>query len=236
MESNSFENFNLSSPIENGSPSNNYNGDVPTVQVNRNYNKNNKDRGAKPKPLSRSDPPTVIDLHDSVKIDPAVGWLVCIAGVDKGQSFRLVKGNNAIGRNSQSKSYAIALKDQSISRKGACGVIVYNQKANQFFITPGDLTANINLYLNDEILLSPKLLENKAKIEIAGDVLVFVPFCSDKFKWNFEDSKPPIPAETPGSIVRCPNGHFYDTRISKTCPYCEVLTEQNDPEGNTRII
>lgn len=186
---------------------------------------------------------TEITLPPSVKMDPAVGWLVCVEGVDKGRSFRLVKGNNPIGRNGNEKNYSVALTDQAISRKGAAGVIVYNEKSNQFFITPGDLTTNINPYLNEEILLSPKLLTPRSTLEIAGDILIFVPFCSDKFKWKFEDEPEKRKAKEPEQvisekeqIVRCERGHYYNASIHDKCPYCEESNQDNDPDGVTKIM
>ena len=168
---------------------------------------------------------TEIFLPPSVKIDPAVGWLVCVDGVDKGRSFRLVKGNNPIGRPGGAKKYAVPLSDQAISRKGACGVIVYNEKSNRFFITPGDLTTNINPYLDDEILLSPKQLQARSRIEIAGEQLIFVPFCSDKFKWCF--------GEAEASQGKQPNtGAANDHRIDDETN--DVL--DNDPDGPTRAF
>lgn len=188
---------------------------------------------------------TEISLPPSVRIDPAVGWLVCVDGVDKGRSFRLVKGNNPIGRPGNGKQYAVSLTDQAISRKGAAGVIVYNEKSNQFFITPGDLTTNINPYLNEEILLSPKLLNARATLEIAGDILIFVPFCSDKFAWKFEaeeeEKKTERVEKVPssgkgGTIVRCDRGHFYNSAMHDSCPYCAAESAENDPDGQTKIF
>lgn len=188
---------------------------------------------------------TEISLPPSVRIDPAVGWLVCVDGVDKGRSFRLVKGNNPIGRPGNGKQFAVSLTDQAISRKGACCVIVYNEKSNQFFVTPGDLTANINPYLNEEILLSPKLLNARATLEIAGDILIFVPFCSEKFAWKFEaeeeEKKPERAEKVPssgkgGTIVRCDRGHFYNSAMHDRCPYCAAESSENDPDGQTKIF
>ena len=213
----------------------------------RNDRSNNRRAGAdsnlRSKNRQRSESLTVIDLPTSVKIEPAVGWLVCIEGVDKGRSFRLVKGNNSIGRPGNGKNYAVSLTDQAISRKGACGVIVYNEKSNQFFITPGDLTANINPYLNDEILLSPKLLTPRSVLEIAGDVLVFVPFCCDKFKWNFAGQQKPQPAAQPAPtktdremFIKCENGHYYNAAVNDKCPFCASLNIENDPDGQTKTF
>ena len=185
---------------------------------------------------------TEISLPPNVKMDPAVGWVVCIDGVDKGRSFRLVKGNNTIGRPGMGKQYDVSLTDQAISRKGVAGVIVYNEKSNQFFITPGDLATNVNPYLNDEILLSPKPLTDHAVIEIADDILIFVPFCCDKFKWKFDEAPKAGEGkqeETSGSgkdeIKRCPHGHFYNAAVNDSCPYCDEKNANNDPDGVTRI-
>lgn len=173
---------------------------------------------------------TEIDLPVSYKLEPAVGWLVCIKGVDRGRSFRLVKGNNSIGRPGNGKNYAVELSDQQISRKGAAGVIVYNEKNNMFYITPGDLTTNINPYLNDEILLSPKILPARSILEIADDVLMFVPFCCDKFVWRYTSEEKP---------QRKP---FYQD--DRTAAGTEVRNDppvpprkfENDPDGQTIIF
>lgn len=222
---------------EDWKPGNNsdYN-DVKTEKIN-----SDRKPTGRPIPNNNVEDATVIDLPVSVKVDPAVGWLVCVSGVDKGRSFRLVKGNNSIGRPGSGNTYAISLTDQSISRKGACGVIVYNEKSNQFFITPGDLTNNINPYLNDEILLSPKLLYARDILEISGDVLIFIPFCCEKFKWNFSNVKQnaasePLRNEERNDIVRCEKGHYYNAAINNSCPICaQIAAEANDPNGQTKI-
>ncbi len=205
------------------------------------------DQSDKTVPLGISDADkdrTVVFTPPASKIDPAVGWLVCIRGVDKGRSYRLVKGNNTIGRPGNGNRYGVELTDQTISRKGAAGMIIYNEKGNAFFVTPGDLTINVNMYLNDEILLSPQKLDPRAVIEIAGDTLIFVPFCGEKFTWRSEipESAPKeeIPQnqkeETgPKGIIRCPKGHYYNGDTNDTCPYCREL-QNNDPDGATKIL
>ena len=182
-------------------------------------------------------------MPDDEILKPAVGWLVCISGVDKGRAFRLVKGNNSIGRTGNGRTYAVDLTDQQISRKGACGVIVYNEKNNTFYITPGDLTTNINPYLNDEILLSPRQLNPRSVLEIADDVLVFVPFCCDKFVWKYTEKldQDEVPAERPSKNRRIPrNSTGFENNGT-------IITDnngrddrdnghENDPDGATIII
>ncbi len=203
------------------------------------------DQSGKTVPLgvnTEDDERTVV-FASSSKIDPAVGWLVCIRGADKGRSYRLVKGNNSIGRPGNGNRYGVELSDQAISRKGAAGIIIYNEKGNSFFITPGDLTINVNMYLNDEILLSPQKLKSRAVIEVAGDTLIFVPLCGEKFVWKTEspesapkEEKPLVNKENEQKgIIRCPKGHYYNGDINDFCPYCREL-EKNDPDGVTKII
>ncbi len=171
---------------------------------------------------------TEIDLPATFKLEPTVGWLVCISGVDKGRSFRLVKGNNPIGRPGNGKKYAVELTDQQISRKGAAGVIVYNEKDNRFYIMPGDLTTNINPYLNDEILLSPKLLTPRSVLEVADDVLIFVPFCCDKFVWRFKTEEKPAR----------PDYDYPDRQddLTRNRDFDSIPPRRNDPDGQTVVF
>ena len=179
---------------------------------------------------------TEIVLPADAKLDPAVGWLVCISGVDKGRSFRLIKGNNSIGRSGSGKSYAVELTDQQISRKGAAGVIVYNEKNNTFYITPGDLTTNINPYLNEEILLSPKQLSPRSILEVADDVLVFIPFCCDKFAWKYTDT------EKPGRGVNKGTGDAFEYGAQTAASPANGMKAANtpgfvnDPDGKTVVF
>ena len=171
---------------------------------------------------------TEIDLPATFKLEPTVGWLVCVSGVDKGRSFRLVKGNNPIGRPGNGKNYAVELTDQQISRKGAAGVIVYNEKDNKFYIMPGDLTTNINPYLNDEILLSPRLLTPRSVLEVADDVLIFVPFCCDKFVWRYKTEEKSQRTESGYQISR---ENVQPEQQSDTIP-----PRKNDPDGPTAVF
>lgn len=183
---------------------------------------------------------TEIDMPNDEIMKPAVGWLVCIRGVDKGRAFRLVKGNNSIGRPGNGKTYAVDLTDQQISRKGAAGVIVYNEKNNTFYITPGDLTTNVNPYLNDEILLSARQLNPRSVLEIADDVLLFVPFCCDKFVWKYTNKTASVeaPVQERATGRRVPQFND-DTTISTGNNTSSADSENghtNDPDGKTIII
>ncbi|WPL17901.1 hypothetical protein Thiowin_02944 [Thiorhodovibrio winogradskyi] len=112
-------------------------------------------------------------------IDPVVGWLVCIAGPDKGRDFRIHSERNFIGR-APTMDIAIA-GDASISRENH-SVISYNPKKNRFSLAPGDSRGLV--YLNDEEVLSAEVLKPYDAIELGSTKLLFVPFCNETFHWT----------------------------------------------------
>ena len=112
-------------------------------------------------------------------IDPVVGWLVCIEGPDKGRDFRIHSERNFIGR-APTMDVSIA-GDASISRENHA-VISYNPKKNRFSLAPGDSRGLV--YLNDDEVLSAEVLTAYDMIELGSTKLLFVPFCSDSFRWE----------------------------------------------------
>jgi hypothetical protein len=87
---------------------------------------------------------------DMNRMDPVVGWLVCVAGPDKGRDYRIHAERNFIGRGAD-MDIAVA-GDEQISRKNHA-VISYNPKRHTFTIAPGD--SHGLTYLNDDELLTP---------------------------------------------------------------------------------
>ena len=118
------------------------------------------------------------------RVDPVVGWLVCIEGADKGKDFRIVCERNFIGRGDEMD---IQIKgDMTISRKNHCS-ISYNPKGRIFVITPGD--ANGLIYINNEALYNTKELGSFDMIEMGESKFVFVNLCGKNFDWNKEKSQ-----------------------------------------------
>lgn len=117
--------------------------------------------------------------EDNVGISPVVGWLVCIEGKEKGRDYRIFAGNNFIGR---SDTMDICIRgDETISReKHAC--VSYDFKKNRFNIYQGDSHGLV--YVNDETVFVPQLLNPYDIIELGKTKLMFVPFCSEKFVWS----------------------------------------------------
>ena len=126
---------------------------------------------------------TVPIMHQDV-FDPDVGWLVCIAGPDKGKSFALKAKGNTVGRSSAKHQFDISLtKDLSISRDALVASIGYDVKRNTFVLISGETSI---LYLNGEVAGSRSSLHAFDAIEIGNSdtVLLFVPLCGPRFNWN----------------------------------------------------
>ena len=70
---------------------------------------------------------TVAVLQKNMKIEPIVGWIVCVEGADKGKDYRILAKNNTIGR---SEKMDICIKgDTTISRENHAK-IAYDMKRN----------------------------------------------------------------------------------------------------------
>ena len=111
--------------------------------------------------------------------DPVVGWLVCIEGADKGESFNLKAGMNYVGR---ALDMDIALlRDSSVSKKKHV-IIIYDKKNIDYIIHMGE-SKNV-VYVNGELLLEPRHLQLYDRILIGKSELMFVPFCSEQFAWE----------------------------------------------------
>lgn len=122
---------------------------------------------------------TVAVLQKNMKIEPIVGWIVCVEGADKGKDYRILAKNNTIGR---SEKMDICIKgDTTISRENHAK-IAYDMKHNMFHIIPGDSTNLI--YVNDMPIYVPTEIIPYDLIELGDSKFVFVPFCTNQFNWQ----------------------------------------------------
>jgi len=131
-------------------------------------------------PYSCNDEPgeTVGIVRRKIGIDPVVGWLVCIEGVDKGRDYRIRSEKNVIGR-SERMDICIA-GDKSISRDNhAC--VVFNPNNRSFRVQVGDSRGLV--YLNGSEVISHSELKPYDVIEIGATKLAFIPFCGENFNW-----------------------------------------------------
>lgn len=118
-----------------------------------------------------------------VSFDPVSGWLVCLKGIYRGQSFACGYERNPIGRN---PSCRINLShDTSINREPHA-IVIYEPRSRQFFIQPG--TGNGLVYLNGEPVFSHQKLQANDRIELGTAEFLFVPLCGENFSWDSSNS------------------------------------------------
>lgn len=106
------------------------------------------------------------------------GWLVCVAGPERGRDYRLRYGFNQIGRSH--KMDVCIFEDDAISRGGHCNV-VYEHRKNQFLLVPGNGSMT---FVEDAMLEAPILLHSGDRFQIGNTVLEFIAFCRDDIKWE----------------------------------------------------
>lgn len=111
-------------------------------------------------------------------IDPVVGWLVCVAGPETGNDYRLHAEKNFIGRG-ETMDVRIA-SDNTISRENHAA-LSFDPKKECFRLLPGDGRGLV--YLNGEEVVAPEVLNAGDRIELGDTVLLFVPLCGPDFRW-----------------------------------------------------
>ena len=120
-----------------------------------------------------------VAIYEFAEEEPVVGWLVCVGGEYKGQSFNLKAGRNFIGR-ALTMDVPLA-KDTSVSRNRHAS-ITYDPQNHGFFIQPGESSGLT--YLNEELLLAHQSLAAYDKVKLGNSIFVFAPFCGEQFTWD----------------------------------------------------
>jgi hypothetical protein len=115
------------------------------------------------------------------KLDPVVGWLVCLAGPDRGRDFRLHAEKNFIGR-SPAMDVCVA-GDETVSRDRHA-LVIFDPKKQVFWAVPGDASGLV--YLNGDIVNAPTQMTLDDVIEVGQTKLVLMPFCGEKYSWSRE--------------------------------------------------
>lgn len=134
---------------------------------------------AGPPPLPPPPPQPARSL--GVKNDPVVGWLVCLAGPDRGRDFRLHAEQNFIGR-SPAMDVCVA-GDETVSRDRHA-LVIFDPKKQVFRAAPGDASGPV--YLNGDIVHSPTQMQRDDVLEVGQTKLVLIPFCGEKYNWSRE--------------------------------------------------
>ena len=107
------------------------------------------------------------------------GWLVCLEGEKRGVDFKICGERNTIGRGDRND---IKLDFDSSISKGVNATISYDMKNNKFFIYLGE--SKNNIYVNDQMLMTPVELKDYDVIEIGKTKMLFRSLCNDKFNWE----------------------------------------------------
>jgi hypothetical protein len=121
---------------------------------------------------------TIALVKRKMGVDPVVGWLVCVEGIEKGRDYRLHSEKNWIGR---SESMDITVKDPTISRENHAA-IVYDLRKGTFNIRPGEVRGMA--YVNGEEVEKSLELAPYDKIELGESKFLFIPFVGGNFNWG----------------------------------------------------
>ena len=121
---------------------------------------------------------TIALVKKKTGIDPVVGWLVCVDGLEKGKDYRVHSEKNRIGR---SDSMDIVVKDPTISRENHA-FLVFDPKGRAFHIQEGDGRGLV--YVNGNQVIGSREIAPYDQIETGESKFMFVPFCGEKFNWE----------------------------------------------------
>ena len=122
---------------------------------------------------------TVPLMRGSGKMEPVVGWLVCIEGPDRGQDFRLHAAKNFVGR-SPAMDVSVA-GDETVSRDKHA-VVTFEPKRASFWLAPGESSGLV--YCNGEVVHAPIELRADDVVEVGNSKLVLVAFVREEFRWD----------------------------------------------------
>ena len=122
---------------------------------------------------------TIAMIKKKMGLDPVVGWLVCVAGKQKGQDYKIKGQINSIGR---SEKMDICIKGDETITEVNHARLSYSERHNRFNLIPAE-SKNV-IFLNDEEIFAATLLSPYDIIDFGETKLIFVPLCCDKFDWD----------------------------------------------------
>lgn len=108
-----------------------------------------------------------------------VAFMVCVAGNNLGDSYTVSEGRNYIAGGADAD---IRLdKDPEVSAE-CHAVVTYNPSTNKFTLSAG--TGRGITYLNGDQIDVSSDLNADDRIKVGSSELLFIPVCTDKFKWE----------------------------------------------------
>lgn len=146
---------------------------------------------ADPGPVQGYEPTTFVSPEftstvpgsQQARIQPVVGWLVCISGAAKGRDFRVHSQYNYIGR---ARHMDICIEgDTTISSENAA-ILAYDDQQKIFFFAPGQGRNLVRV--NGRAVLNTVELQAYDKLTIGKTTLLFMPLCGERFDWNEQES------------------------------------------------
>jgi hypothetical protein len=136
-------------------------------------------------PFPPSDETTVLGPDGRpIKLLPVIGWLVVVKGPGRGRDFRLVPGNNYIGRD---RGMQVCLEfgqnsDQTVSRENHA-VIVHDSVDNATFVNNCNKSDNLPR-LNGKRISSETELKQGDILLLGNTELMYIPLCGQDFAWE----------------------------------------------------
>lgn len=115
------------------------------------------------------------------KIDPVVGWLVCISGPEKGKDYRLHGGYNYIGRDARMD---VSIRGDDLISREANAWIGYDDLSHTFIFGAGN-SKNF-VYLNDKPMPMGQsgAMKQHDVIRVGETQLMFFPLCTMDCNWK----------------------------------------------------
>lgn len=108
------------------------------------------------------------------------GWLVCVSGSQYGHSQEIMTGPNRINLWDNPDSIILMQNDESETPDNA--FITYDPSNGQFRIQVG--RSGLMIYVNDELVLVPRVLKDRDRISLGDGEYIFAAFCDDRFAWD----------------------------------------------------
>lgn len=109
--------------------------------------------------------------------EPVTGWLVCVAGKNRGRDYRIHPARNFIGR---SAGMDICIFDDPQVEQREHAALVYDPHSHKFLLQPGQGAVSVN----KQPLTRVVTLQEGDILEIGGASYSFVPFCKEGRTWD----------------------------------------------------
>ena len=120
-----------------------------------------------------------IKMESGETVNPVVGWLVCIKGVNFGKEYRIHSDYNYVG---SASGDVVIQGDPKISHEKHM-LITYDSEARKFYVSP--FSGSNMVRLNDKALVGgAEELHSYDVIRTGDSTFMFIAFCGPEFNWD----------------------------------------------------